>query len=119
MQLVNLLLQQPAHILAHSIRDIKSFGPPHEEPSIDADLIHRKTERKAQTENFLFPVPFRLGPGQHATNVPLIMLIVMLLEKGLNLFGQKAKQLLSRLRRHEILRNLHLILRQTKRGVTM
>src|SRR5436190_21731166 len=119
MQLVDLFLQQRAHILAHGIRNIKALGPPHEKPSIDTDLIHWKTKRKAQTENLLFPISLRLGPSQNAANMSLIMLIMMLFKKHLNLLGQKTEQFLRRPRRHDILRNLHLTLSQAERGVAM
>lgn len=113
---VDLGLEQGAHILADGVGDVEALGPAHEQPLVDAYLVHREGEGEAQVENLLL---LDGVSGVPAPDVSLVVFFMVGLEEFLDLLGEEGEELLGRLRDHEVLGNGNLALGQGEGGVAV
>ncbi len=107
MELVNLRLQESAHILPDCIRNVKTFRPPYERSLVDSVLLHREAEGESHAEGVFVLVAIR-GAHSHAPSDVLLEVVpVVLLEEFLNFQRQEREQLLRRLCDHEFSGDCH------------
>lgn len=114
MQVVNLVLQEGADVLADGILNIEALGPAHQQAFVDADLVDGKGKGETEVEYFvvlLSCVSLLQGTG--------VVFFVVLLEEGFDLLGEEGEELLGCLRNHELARDGNLGLREGKGGVAV
>jgi hypothetical protein len=95
--------------------DIKTRGPAHQQPLVDPYLVHRKRESEAQLEYFLVLDLASLS----ALDVCEVVVLMVLLEKALDLLREEGEELFGRLRYHKLAGYGRLALREGEGGIAV
>ncbi|KAI6763431.1 hypothetical protein HG531_012819 [Fusarium graminearum] len=91
-EVVNLVLEQSADVLAYGIGDIKALGPSNQQTLVNGKLLDGETEGEAQTENVLIAIALRGAGCVAPAQVRVEVVGMVLLQEDFDLLCEEREE---------------------------